>query len=108
MRVWAIEKTDNENKIVYLYGKGVMEGEFPCPGLIKYLLAVVDEWLENKQITEEKAWDYRNEFSKKTNPRIRLDDGTIVWGYQCWWGDEAKCETKYAGYKVENVKLDEI
>ena len=19
------------------------------------------------------------------NPRITLDDGTVIWGYQCWW-----------------------
>lgn len=19
------------------------------------------------------------------NPRIRLDDGSVIWGYQCWW-----------------------
>ena len=23
-----------------------------------------------------------------TNPRITLDNGTIVWGFQCWWGAE--------------------
>lgn len=21
------------------------------------------------------------------NPRIRLDDGSIIWGCQCWWGE---------------------
>lgn len=20
-----------------------------------------------------------------TNPKITLDDGTIIWGYECWW-----------------------
>lgn len=20
-----------------------------------------------------------------TNPRIELDDGSVIWGYQCWW-----------------------
>jgi hypothetical protein len=19
------------------------------------------------------------------NPKITLDDGTVIWGYQCWW-----------------------
>lgn len=23
------------------------------------------------------------------NPRIDLDDGSVVWGFECWWGDEA-------------------
>lgn len=22
------------------------------------------------------------------NPRITLDSGGVVWGYQCWWGSE--------------------
>ena len=22
-----------------------------------------------------------------TNPRIVLDDGTVIWGYQCWWAE---------------------
>ena len=21
----------------------------------------------------------------RTNPRIELDDGGILWGYECWW-----------------------
>jgi hypothetical protein len=23
------------------------------------------------------------------NPRIRLNDGSVIWGCQCWWGDAA-------------------
>jgi hypothetical protein len=23
----------------------------------------------------------------RSNPRIVLDDGTVIWGYQCWWGE---------------------
>jgi hypothetical protein len=23
----------------------------------------------------------------RTNPRITLDDGTVIWGYQCWWAE---------------------
>lgn len=26
------------------------------------------------------------------NPRIRLEDKTIVWGYQCWWGTKEQIE----------------
>jgi len=28
-----------------------------------------------------------------TNPRIRLDDGSVIWGCQCWWGDANKYAT---------------
>lgn len=41
------------------------------------------------------------------NPRIRLDDGRIVWGYQCWWGPEEKMKTKFIeGRRVIDVKED--
>ena len=23
------------------------------------------------------------------NPRLRLDDGTVIWGIECWWTDWA-------------------
>lgn len=27
-----------------------------------------------------------------TNPRIELDDGSIIWGYECWWKPVKKGE----------------
>lgn len=24
------------------------------------------------------------------NPKIELDGGGVVWGFECWWGSEAK------------------
>ena len=24
------------------------------------------------------------------NPKITLDDGRVVWGFECWWGSEEK------------------
>lgn len=29
------------------------------------------------------------------NPKINLDDGSVVWGYQCWWGAEEDFETSF-------------
>lgn len=29
------------------------------------------------------------------NPKIKLDNGSIVWGCQCWWGPEEEIKAKY-------------
>lgn len=39
------------------------------------------------------------------NPRIDLDDGGTVWGYQCWWGPIEEWERTVAGRKVVDVPL---
>lgn len=47
------------------------------------------------------------------NPRITLDNGEVVWGCQCWWGDEARIrkqieEAKAQGHTINEVKLSEL
>lgn len=60
-RVGAILRSDE--KRVELLGYGVYEGmEVPPEGMLHDL--------------------------DVPNPKIRLDNGTVVWGYQCWWGME--------------------
>lgn len=34
------------------------------------------------------------------NPKIELDNGGVVWGYQCWWMPEHKAEEYIAGREV--------
>ena len=33
-----------------------------------------------------------------TNPQLRLDDGQLVWGCECWWGPEAQIRQQVAQY----------
>jgi hypothetical protein len=36
------------------------------------------------------GWCEQNAFCPelgRNNPRITLDDGTVIWGYQCWWAE---------------------
>jgi len=61
IRVGAIRDSDSKN--VNLFGYGVYLGDEVPP-------------------------NYVSPFGK--NPKIQLDDGQIVWGYQCWWGPEDK------------------
>jgi hypothetical protein len=32
------------------------------------------------------------------NPKILLDNGQVVWGCECWWGDEEVVKKKLALY----------
>lgn len=42
-------------------------------------------------------------------PRIQLDSGEVVWGFQCWWGpcrDEKELRRKWRGItKIKVVPL---
>ena len=39
------------------------------------------------------------------NPKIELDDGSVVWGFQCWWGPEEQYEEMVAGREVVQVQV---
>ena len=39
------------------------------------------------------------------NPRIDLDDGATVWGFQCWWGPIGKWDGMLAGRDVVTVPV---
>ena len=41
------------------------------------------------------------------NPKIVLDNGDVVWGFQCWWGDEAKVKEMIGERTVTMVKVGE-
>lgn len=56
--------TDSE---VVMFGYGIYEGDHvPPPEIIGPLGPV----------------------APRSNPKIKLDSGEIVWGCECWWGDE--------------------
>lgn len=41
----------------------------------------------------------------RSNPRIDLDDGTTIWGCQCWWGPECQVEKMMENYKNEGYQI---
>lgn len=41
------------------------------------------------------------------NPRIVLDSGEEVWGYECWWGPEAKLVEFAKGRPIKVVSITE-
>lgn len=41
------------------------------------------------------------------NPCLKMDDGTIVWGCECWWGPEDGYDKMVNGRKVVQVDIKE-
>lgn len=70
-RVGVVLSAD-EDEVRYV-GLGTYEGEFPPYGAGGMCAGLTDEEIDGLGLT---------------NPRIRLDDGNVVWGCECWWGPE--------------------
>jgi len=84
-RVIAISHSDDET--VWLFGFGVYEGDF----------------------VPEEAGGPLGEMCrdlKRGNPRIRLDNGKIIYGCECWWGSEEKT-TLDTKKKIVVLDIDE-
>ena len=39
-------------------------------------------------------------------PKLRLDDGTTVWGCECWWGPEDEVKETFAGLIVQGINIE--
>lgn len=86
IRVGAMRNADKE--AVYLFGWGVYEGDF----------------------VPEEAAGFGAEMAReagRTNPRIRLDDGDVVYGCECWWGPAVEVEASIQGREVRAVSIAE-
>jgi hypothetical protein len=77
-RVGAILKATNET--VHLLGYGVFDGPQELP-------------------KELELWP------GQINPRITLDNGTVIYGFQCWWGAEEVIKKKIAGRRVIDATI---
>ncbi len=80
-RIGAILGADPKTKVIKVLGYGTYDGEF------------------------------RPEDWPIENPRLTLDNGQVVWGYECWWGPEEimkqKLETwKEQGYTIKEVDIE--
>jgi hypothetical protein len=83
-RVGATQsKDDDEWKF---FGFGVYEGDFPLPGSEEIIPGGMP------------------------NPRIKLDNGEVVWGAECWWGSEENTKAEMARYKgkITNVSIESV
>ena len=90
-RVGAVRNVDDET--IYLYGFGVYEGDFPIgEDDSPQPKGSAAELLENKD---------------QTNPRIRLDNGQVVWGCECWMGTEEVIKRNMEGKRVVRVNISQ-
>lgn len=87
-RVGALLNSDKDK--VYLFGYGVYEGDFPT-GLDPNPAGWVAETIHEKGAP---------------NPRIRLDDGKIVWGCECWWGSEEEVRNSIGKREIVLVDIE--
>jgi hypothetical protein len=94
-RVGAILSADD--KEVQLLGYGVYVGdEVPPQGPFGAT------WEEFDKIASESGRPgYR-----PTNPKIVLDDGSVVWGQECWWGDEERVRKSIGDRRVKIVTIE--
>jgi hypothetical protein len=45
----------------------------------------------------------------RENPKIELDNGDIVWGCECWWGDEDAVKVEVSRYaNVETIDINTL
>jgi len=44
--------------------------------------------------------------AKIPNPKIKLDNGKVVWGCECWWGSEAKVKEQIKDQTIIETDID--
>ena len=43
---------------------------------------------------------------QRTNPKIVLDNGKVVWGCECWWGPEEEVKKQIEGKEAIEIDID--
>ena len=92
---------------VYMFGWGVYEGDKQRPVGSPGILGPV----ESPEATKEKVRNILTEGASEkmiedateallNNPCIKLDNGKLVWGAQCWWGPEEQINKSIGTRKV--------
>lgn len=96
----AIESANKTQ--VRLFGYGVYEGDFPRPDGTPGVFGTPEQMRET---AKEHGIDPEALNRALCNPRIRLDNGSVVWGCQCWWGPEEKVKESIGGREVVIVPV---
>ena len=87
-RVGAILGSNKDGSVDFL-GYGVYEGDFIPTEAVGFMAEIATK-LEH------------------TNPRIRLDDGQVVYGCECWWGKEDEVKKSLEGHTVNLVSITDV
>ena len=85
-RVGAIQSSrDNKAKV---YGYGVYLGEI-VPDKLNYRNEILNIFRK----------------AEIKNPAIKLDNGDVIFGCECWWGSEAKLKEIIKDFEIEIVSI---
>ncbi len=85
-RVIAI--SHSKGRDMFYFGYGVYEGDF--------VPKEAAGWLAEVAVNTE-----------TTNPRIKLDDGNVVYGCECWWGSVEGFKEKYPDVNLIKVDIND-
>ena len=88
IRVGTISHSEGDT--IFIFGYGIYEGDH-VPTAEDRPEGMMGDALFEEQVS---------------NPRIRLDDGKVVWGCECWWGPEEKVKERIS--KFEDCKKVDI
>lgn len=102
-RVIAIR--DAGDGVVNSFGEGVYEGDFHLGDVVS--TTPFTEQDKMKLVAQFLDGDL-DEAIMPPNPRIRLDDGTCVWGTQCWWGPKDVLLDRFKDYDWNTVPVDPV
>lgn len=102
-RVGAV--LSSNNNVVKVLGFGVFSGYEKPPEPPGY--CTFEEYSEvmreQKDIPAEQLTDHNLKGGydlyikriSRPNPKLTLDDGRVVWGFQCWWGPESEIKKRF-------------
>lgn len=95
-------RTENGTDIVEFFGYGVYLGDYSMPEADADIPRPVG-FMGNMlvQAKEEDGIDVKN-------PLIRLDDGSYVWGCECWWGSEERVRSTLEGRAQRTVDINDV
>jgi len=105
-RIGAILSGDHETRTIYFLGYGVYDGDrdpldpanAPLP-----VGGVAEIYPDLEKIARENGIEYHPHL----NPRLKLDNGEVAWGCECWWGDEDAVKAQLEKYKAAGYTIVE-
>jgi hypothetical protein len=103
-RVVAVRDADDLQ--VRIFGTGKYEGDFLPPF---WPFGMPEEEFKTMFNEMKASGELKDdaEPKKMPNPRIRLDNGKVIWGAQCWWGPEEAIKTAIGDREVIDVPVPE-
>lgn len=87
------------------FGYGVYEGDFQIDPNAGGMAPAMWEAYNDPEIVARLSEEARA--AVLLNPRIRLDNGDVVWGCECWWGPEDQVRKRIEGLKIVMVRIED-